>query len=98
MRSFLDQKKTAEGAIESSSSEIHEELIPLRHYYHRHTRSLFWEVSDIVPFGNAPWFRYLLGWTMPPKPSLLKITETPTTKRLYELYHVVQDMLVPIQV
>jgi delta24-sterol reductase len=77
---------------------VFEEWVPLRHYYHRHTKSLFWEVSDIVPFGNSAWFRYTFGWTMPPKPSLLKLTETATTKRLYELYHVVQDMLVPIQV
>ena len=94
VRSFLDQPQQKE----EEGSEVCEELIPLRHYYHRHTRSLFWEVSDIVPFGNEAWFRYLLGWTMPPKPSLLKITETQSTKRLYELYHVVQDMLVPLKV
>ena len=29
-----------------------EEYIPLRDYYHRHTRSLFWEISDIITFGN----------------------------------------------
>ena len=28
------------------------EYIPLRDYYHRHTRSLFWEVQDIITFGN----------------------------------------------
>lgn len=43
------------------------ETIPLRHYYHRHTRSLFWEARDIVPFGNNVVFRWLLGWAMPPK-------------------------------
>jgi Delta24-sterol reductase len=74
------------------------EYIPLRHYYHRHTRSLFWEVSEIIPFGNKAWFRYLLGWTMPPKPSLLKLTQTETLRQLYEKHHVVQDMLVPIKV
>ena len=80
-----------------TTSDTLVEYIPLRHYYHRHTRSLFWEVEDIVPFGNDLWFRYLLGFTMPPKPSLLKITQTETTRRLYELHHVVQDMLVPIK-
>lgn len=30
------------------------EYVPLRHYYHRHTRSLFWEIQDIIPFGNHP--------------------------------------------
>lgn len=36
------------------------EIIPLRHYYHRHSKSLFWEMSDIVPFGNNVVFRYLI--------------------------------------
>lgn len=73
------------------------ELIPLRHYYHRHTKSLFWEVQDIVPFGNHVLFRYLLGWMMPPKVSLLKLTQTESIRKLYELHHVVQDMLVPLK-
>jgi delta24-sterol reductase len=73
------------------------EFIPLRHYYHRHTRSLFWEVQDIIPFGNHPVYRFLMGWAMPPKPSLLKLTQTEQLRRLYELHHVVQDMLVPMK-
>lgn len=72
------------------------EYIPLRHYYHRHTRSLFWEMEEIIPFGNHPVFRALLGWALPPGISLLKYTETATTRRLRENYHVVQDMLMPI--
>lgn len=72
------------------------EIIPIRDYYHRHTRSLFWELQDIVPFGNNIVFRYLLGWMMPPKPSLMKLTQTEELRKLYELHHVVQDMLVPI--
>jgi delta24-sterol reductase len=74
-----------------------EEYVPLREYYHRHTRSIFWEVEEIIPFGNKPWFRYLLGWTMPPKISLLKLTQTETLRQLYEKHHVAQDMLVPIR-
>ncbi len=72
------------------------EYIPLRHYYHRHTRSLFWEMGNIIPAGNHPLFRFLLGWALPPRLELLKKTETETTKRLREQYHVVQDMLMPI--
>jgi len=72
------------------------EYIPLRHYYHRHTRSLFWEMSNIIPFGNNPIFRFLLGWTLPPRISLLKYSETETTHQLREKYHVVQDMLMPV--
>lgn len=72
------------------------EFIPLRDYYHRHTRGLFWEMESIIPFGNHPVFRTLLGWALPPKISLLKYTETETTRRLRDKYHVVQDMLMPI--
>jgi delta24-sterol reductase len=51
------------------------EYIPTREYYHRHTRSLYWEGKLIIPFGDQFWFRFLLGWLMPPKISLLKITQ-----------------------
>ncbi|GIV34828.1 MAG: hypothetical protein KatS3mg031_2363 [Chitinophagales bacterium] len=72
------------------------EYIPLRHYYHRHTRSFFWEMEQIIPFGNHPVFRFLLGWAVPPKIPLLKYTQTETTARLRDRYHIVQDMLIPI--
>ncbi|XP_022317755.2 delta(24)-sterol reductase-like isoform X1 [Crassostrea virginica] len=72
------------------------EYIPIRHYYHRHTRSIFWELQDIIPFGNHPVFRYLFGWAVPPKISLLKLTQGETTKKLYEKYQIIQDMLVPL--
>ena len=83
----------------ASSPLVHKvdrEIIPLRHYYHRHSRSLFWEMQDIVPFGNNVVFRYLLGWMMPPAPALLKRTQTEQLRKLYELHHMVQDMLVPM--
>ncbi|XP_026733822.1 delta(24)-sterol reductase-like [Trichoplusia ni] len=72
------------------------EYIPLRDYYHRHTRSLFWELQDIIPFGNHPIFRFLMGWLMPPEVSLLKLTQPEAVSKLYEKAHVIQDMLVPI--
>lgn len=71
------------------------EFMPLREYYHRHSRSLFWELQDIVPFGNNVVFRYLLGWMMPVKVSLLKVTQADAIKRLYEAHHIIQDFLVP---
>ena len=73
------------------------EYIPLRDYYHRHTRSYFWTMAEIIPFGNHPVFRALLGWALPPRIELLKYTETETTRRLREKHHVVQDMLMPIR-
>lgn len=72
------------------------EFIPTRHYYHRHSRSIFWQMQDIVPFGNHPIFRYLLGWAVPPKVSLMKLTQGETVKKMYETHQIIQDMLVPI--
>jgi len=73
-----------------------DEYIPTRDYYHRHTRSIFWYLEDIMPHGNHPLFRLFLGWAVPPKISLLKLTESETTRRLMEANHIVQDMLVPV--
>ncbi|MDD5035661.1 MAG: FAD-binding protein [Methylococcaceae bacterium] len=73
------------------------EYLPVRDYFHRHTRSYFWTLEEIIPFGNHPVFRALLGWALPPRIELLKYTETETTRRLREKYHVIQDMLMPIR-
>ena len=43
------------------------EYIPLRDYLHRHTRSYFWAMEEIITFGNNPVFRLLLGWALPPR-------------------------------
>nr|XP_061790164.1 delta(24)-sterol reductase-like [Nerophis lumbriciformis] len=87
--------KHVESYLTSSNDGV--EYIPLRQYYHRHTRSIFWELQDIIPFGNHPVFRWLFGWMVPPKISLLKLTQGETIRRLYEQHHVVQDMLVPMK-
>lgn len=71
------------------------EYIPLRDYYHRHTQSLFWEMELLIPIGNNPIFRWLLGWLMPPKVSFLKVSQTEMTRQLTERTHVAQDFLVP---
>jgi len=85
--------KHVENKLESGSTT---EFIPIRDYYHRHSRSIFWEIQDIIPFGNNVLFRYLFGWLIPPKVSLLKLTQGKTLKKLYEEHHMIQDMLVPI--
>jgi delta24-sterol reductase len=72
------------------------EYIPTREYYHRHTRSLYWEGKLIIPFGDQLWFRLLLGWLMPPKISLLKITQGEAIRNYYHDNHVIQDVLVPL--
>lgn len=85
VQTFLEQKH--EGV----------EYLPLRDYFHRHTRGYFWAMEEIIPFGNHPIFRALLGWALPPSIELLKYTETEATRRLRERYHVIQDMLMPIR-
>ena len=30
------------------------EYVPRRDYYHRHTRSMFWEMELMLPVGNHP--------------------------------------------
>ena len=30
----------------------HSEFIPLAHYTHRFTRSIFWELEEMIPFSN----------------------------------------------
>ncbi len=72
------------------------EYLPLRDYYHRHTRSMFWELERLVPFGNHPLYRWLLGWLGAPKVSLLKLVTSTAGRRALALQHVVQDFIVPI--
>jgi delta24-sterol reductase len=98
VQTMLKKKVPAVGAGESKDSLpiVHTEYIPLRHYYHRHTKSIFWELEDILKFGNNVVFRWVFGWLMPPKISLLKLTTTGPMYEMYEKHHVVQDMLVPI--
>lgn len=72
------------------------EYIPLREYYHRYTRSLFWHGELLVPFGNHPLFRYTLGWLMPPKVSLMRLVQSDAVRRFRDARNVVQDVLIPI--
>lgn len=73
------------------------ECIPLGQYYHRYSRSIFWEGELIVPFGNHPLCRLVLGWMMPPEISLLRLTQGRLVRSYYENQHVTQDVLVPLR-
>jgi len=85
--------KHVEKILNSKQEKV--EYIPLTDYYHRHTQSLFWEMELMIPIGNNPVFRWLLGWLMPPKVSFLKISQTEMTRKLTEETHVAQDFLIP---
>lgn len=73
------------------------EYVPLRDYYHRYRRSLYWHGELLVPFGNQPWFRYLLGWLMPPKVSLLRLVQSERVRNYRDERNVVQDGLLPMR-
>jgi delta24-sterol reductase len=75
---------------------IGSEYLPLRDYYHRYTRSLYWHGELLVPSGNHPLFRYTLGWLMPPKVSLLRFTQSKRVRKYRDERNVVQDGLVPM--
>ena len=34
----------------------------MKHYYHRFTRSIFWEIEDMIPFASHPLYRFFWGW------------------------------------
>ena len=55
--------------------------MPLRDFLHRFTRSIFWEIEDMIPFSNHPLYRCLWGWLGPPEVSLLKLFQGPVIRR-----------------
>ena len=73
------------------------EYIPARHYFHRHTPSVYFQLRDLISFANSPWYRYLWAWMGAPKVSLLKLTTTRQLRRLAFENRVVQDIMVPIE-
>ena len=87
--------KHVQTALKTTEPRV--EYIPLRDYYHRHTKSIFWELEQMCPLGNHPVFRWLFGKIMPPKVSFLKLTQTEALREMYEKQHVIQDMLVPVR-
>ena len=43
------------------------EVVPINDFYHRFTRSIFWEIEDMIPFSNHPLYRILWGWMGAPE-------------------------------
>ena len=73
------------------------EYIPLKHFLHRFTRSIFWELEDMIPFSNHPLYRCLWGWLGAPEVSLLKLVQGPVIRRSSVYAHVVQESIMPIR-
>jgi len=53
-------------------------------------------VESMIPFGNHPLFRLLLGWLCPPKPAFLKFTTTKTIREMTFAKQVFQDIVMPL--
>ncbi len=73
-----------------------EEFIPLRHYFHRHTPSVFFQLKDLIPFANQVWYRWLFAWMGAPKIKLMKFSMTPQLRERAFRNRVAQDILVPV--
>jgi delta24-sterol reductase len=74
-----------------------EDWIPLRPYFHRHTRSIFWELREVIPISVHWWYRYAFGWMGPPKISFIKMSSAPAVRDASVFKHVVQDIVVPLR-
>lgn len=72
-----------------------DELLPMYDYLMRHDRSLCMTMGTVIPFGNARWFRWLLGWLTPPKMSFLKGSHTSETREASARLQVFQDIAFP---
>jgi len=77
--------------------DTYEEIIPLKHYYHRFTRSIFWEIEDMIPFASHPLYRVFWGWLGAPEVSLLKLFQGPVIRRSSVYAHVVQESCMPVR-
>jgi len=83
---YMDEETQRNGNVE---------YVPTKGFYHRHNKAFFWLMSAGLPFANNVLFRYLFGWTMPIKLSLLKILGqmmTPPEEERTE-HLVVQDLI-----
>jgi Delta24-sterol reductase len=74
-----------------------EEIVPLYDYYNRFTRSIFWELEDMIPFSNHWLYRCLWGWMGAPEVSLLKLAQGPVIRKASVYAHVVQESIMPVR-
>ena len=66
--------KHVEGMLELGDGQRLEELVPMHDYLMRHDRSMCMCLAQILPSANEPWFRYTMGWMLPPNTTFLKGT------------------------
>jgi delta24-sterol reductase len=66
--------KHVESMLDLGEGARHEELVPMVDYLMRHDRSMCMCLAQILPTANEPWFRYTMGWMLPPNTTFLKGT------------------------
>ena len=66
--------KHVESMLELGEGQRLEELVPSYDYLMRHDRSMCMCMAQILPSANEPWFRYTMGWMLPPNMTFLKGT------------------------
>lgn len=66
--------KHVESMLEVGEGGRYEELVPMLDYLMRHDRSMCMCLAQILPTANEPWFRYTMGWMLPPNTTFLKGT------------------------
>ena len=66
--------KHVESMLELGEGKSFEELVPMYDYLMRHDRSMCMCLAQILPTANEPWFRYTMGWMLPPNTTFLKGT------------------------
>jgi delta24-sterol reductase len=66
--------KHVESMLELGEGQRYEELVPTYDYLMRHDRSMCMCLAQILPTANEPWFRYTMGWMLPPNTTFLKGT------------------------
>jgi len=88
--------------FESSSgkpnSQVMSEYIPVRQYYHRHTKGYFWALDHLLgnKVLNTLWFRYLFGWILPFNFALTKALMPASLGSTIFKLHILQDYMIPM--
>jgi delta24-sterol reductase len=66
--------KHVESMLDLGEGKRREELVPMFDYLMRHDRSMCMCLAQILPTANEAWFRYTMGWMLPPNMTFLKGT------------------------
>lgn len=75
----------------------YDEIVPLKHYYHRFTRSIFWEIEDMIPFASHPLYRFCWGWMGAPEVAFVKLFQGPVIRKSSVYAHIVQESCLPVR-